>query len=127
MGSEFLKTNQIPASGHQFFRFFPRFFEVEAFPYRGNVIFNKSFIRLVEPDFLEETLFFDQSYFSTSGNHHRNYGKAVFKEKSHSCYWTTDFPASGNHFVLHFSETPANASFFPSSGKVFFNKILNFG
>ena len=28
-------------------------------------------------------------------------------------------------FFLHFSETPADDSFFPSTGKVFFNEILH--
>ena len=36
-----------------------------------------------------------------------------------------DFPASGNHFSLHFLE--ALVSFFPSVRKVFFNEILHSG
>ena len=40
-GSPFLKTNHIPASGHQFFQFFQRFFKVEAaFLFSGNIFFN---------------------------------------------------------------------------------------
>ena len=40
-GSQILKTNHIPASGHQFFRFFQVFFKVEAvLPYSGTVFFN---------------------------------------------------------------------------------------
>ena len=40
-GSPFLKTNYIPASGHQFFQLFRRFFKLEAaFPDSGNVFFN---------------------------------------------------------------------------------------
>ena len=39
--SQFLKTTHIHASGHHVFRFFQRFFEVEAaFPNSGNVLFN---------------------------------------------------------------------------------------
>ena len=40
-------------------------------------------------------------------------GKSVFKERAYSCQWTTDFLASGSHFFLSFSETPASDSFFP--------------
>ena len=51
-GSPFLKTNDIPARGHQFFQFFQRFFKVDAaFPYSGND-FTISFTRLVQMDFL---------------------------------------------------------------------------
>ena len=64
-----------------------------------------------------QKLRFDQSYYW-------NQGKRVFKERVYSCQWTTDFAASGDHFFLQFSETPA--SFFPSSGKVFFKEILIF-
>ena len=32
----------------------------------------------------------------------------------------TNFLASSNHFLLHFSETLGSDSFFPSIGKVFF-------
>ena len=35
----------------------------------------------------------------------------------------TDFPASGNHFSLHFKEAPL--SFSPSGRKVFFIEILH--
>ena len=37
----------------------------------------------------------------------------------------TDFPASGQYFFLHFSET--TVSFYPSSRKAFFNEIFHFG
>ena len=72
--SQFLNTNHISASGHQFVHFFERFFKVEAaFLFRGNVFFNKSSIRLDEMQFLSsENCFFDQSYFSASGNHYWN-------------------------------------------------------
>ena len=55
-GSQFLKTKYFPTSKHQFFRYLQRFwdfFKVEAnFPYSGNPFFNKSFMWLVETDFL---------------------------------------------------------------------------
>ena len=39
-GSQILKTNHIPASGHQFFRFFQMFFKTEAvLPYSGSLFF----------------------------------------------------------------------------------------
>ena len=37
----------------------------------------------------------------------------------------TDFPASGQYFFLHFSET--TVSFYPSSRKAFFNEIFHSG
>ena len=42
------KDEPILASGYQFFQFFKKYFKVEAaFPYSGNVFFNKSFIRFL--------------------------------------------------------------------------------
>ena len=53
--SQFLKANQIPASRCQFVRFLLRFLKVEAaFPFRGNVFLYKSYIRVVETDFLSK-------------------------------------------------------------------------
>ena len=43
---------------------------------------------------LVETVLFDQSYFSASGNHYWNQGKTVFKVKTYFGWWTTDFPTS---------------------------------
>ena len=40
-GSPFLQRNHIPASGHQFFQFFQRFFKFKAFfPHSENMFFN---------------------------------------------------------------------------------------
>ena len=95
-GSQFLKTNHIPASGHQIFGFFREFLKW------------KQLLRIVETYFstnslsgqwkrifcLVETVFFDQSYFSASGNHYWNQGKTLYKERAYSCYWTPDIPGS---------------------------------
>ena len=122
--------NHIPASEHQLFQFFQRFFKVKAdFPYRGKAFFNKSFVRLVKTDFLSSgNIIFDLFlfYFPIGGNHYWNQEKKVFKEKAYSYSWTTDFLAGGNHYFSYFSDTPTNVSFFPSSRKVFSNEILNF-
>ena len=58
--------------------------------------FSISFIRLVETDFLpsENNNFLGQSYFAASRNHSWNQEKTVLKERTYSCYWTTDFLAS---------------------------------
>ena len=66
-----VETNHIPASGHQYFWFFQRFFNVEvAFPYSGNVFFN----------ILVETIFFGQNYFAASRN--RELGENSFQRQS---------------------------------------------
>ena len=51
-----------------------KFFKVEAtFLYIGMTFFNKSFIRLMETDFLSSgNSVFNQSYFSASGSHYWN-------------------------------------------------------
>ena len=53
------------------------------FPYSGNAFFNKSFIRLVETDFLsnENGVFFYQIYFSASGIYYWNKGKEISKKE----------------------------------------------
>ena len=59
---------------------------------------------------LVETVSFGQCYFTANRNHCWNKEKTVLRERAHSCKWSTDFLASGNHFFLHFSGTPARKS-----------------
>ena len=47
---------------------------------------------------METIFFFGQSYFAAGRNHYWDLEKTVFKGRAYSCYWTTDFLASGNHF-----------------------------
>ena len=62
-----------------------------------------------EPTFcLVETVCLGQCYFAASRNDYWNKEKIVLKETAHSWQRTTDFPASGKHFFLHFSEIPAS-------------------
>ena len=75
-GSQFLKMNHIPASRHQsFFNFFRYFLKREpGFPYFST----SSLSGWWKPIFaLVETVFFDQSYSSASGNHYRYLGKML--------------------------------------------------
>ena len=113
--SQFLKMKHIPASGHQFFLFFERFFKVEAaFLYCANLFFNILFIWLVEADFLSRgnSVFSLQLFFSQ--------WKPLLE------LWTTDFLASGNLFF----ETPERllpVIFFSGQWESIFQQNLSFG
>ena len=100
--AHFLKTNHIPASGHQFFQYFQRFFKVEAaFPYGGNVFFN--ILHLASKNEFssqQKQYFFRQCNFSASRNHYWNKERIVLRKRAHYCQWTTDFPASENNFFF---------------------------
>ena len=77
-------------SEHQFFRFFLaalRFFKVEeTFPYSGNAFFNKSFIRLVETDFLSRgNCFFISAIFLLVEAIIKVMGETVSKERAYYC------------------------------------------
>ena len=122
-GSPFLKTNHVPASGHQFFKFFRRFFKVEAaFSYSGNI-----FLNIRHPASANGFSPYQKQYFLVSAisllvETIIGIKKTILRERAHSCQWRTDFPASGKHFFLHFSETPA--SFFSVQWKSIFQSFL---
>ena len=88
---------------------------------RGKQFSKKDFIFC-----LAETVCFSQCYFAATRNHYRNKEKTVLRERAHSYQWTTDFLTSGKHFFFSIFWRPLPV-FFPSSGKVFFKKILTFG
>ena len=54
---------------------------------------------------------FGQCYFAAGRNHYWNKEKTVLRERAHSCLWTTDFPASGNHFFPPFFGDPCQFFF----------------
>ena len=106
-----------------FFNFFQIFFKVEAaFPYSENIFFNilhpasanafsgqwKQYFLVSAISLLVETII--------------GIKKTILRERAHSCQWRTDFPASGKHFFLHFSET--SASFFSVQWKSIFQSFL---
>ena len=78
--SHFLKTKYIPAGEHQFFRYFQQFdifdifFKVEELFHIMKTYFstNPSSGKWKQIFCLVETVFFHQSYFSTSGSHYWN-------------------------------------------------------
>ena len=81
------------------------------------------FIRLVQTDFLlrgksiflaRATLLLVETIIGIRSNQS--------KEELILTYWTADFLANGNHFFLHFSETPASEIFFRLVENVFFNE-----
>ena len=113
----FLKTSHIPASRHQFFQFFQKFFKVEAtFPCSENV-----FLMGFQPSGKS----IGQCYFTASRNHYWYKEKTVLRERAHYCQWTTDFLAGGNHFISIFQRFLQVIIYFPSSRSVFFNEILH--
>ena len=79
----------------------------QLFPYSGNLFFNKSFIRLVQTDYVSS----GKSYFSTV-EPLLELEENSFQRKSLFLLVTSDFPAIANLFVLHFSETPTSNFFF---------------
>ena len=118
-------TNHIPVSGHQFFQFFRYFLKWKQLFRIVETYFSIFFTWPVQTDFLpSRNSIFGGCYFTASRNYYWNKEKTVLRVRAHCCYWTTDFLANGIHFFLHFSETLARDSFFPSSGSAFFNEIL---
>ena len=69
-GKSNFKVEHIPASGHNFFRFFQIFVKVKVvLLYSKSVFFNK-FTRLMQTNFLlMETVFFVQSHFAAIRSH----------------------------------------------------------
>ena len=110
----FLKTSHIPASRHQFFQFFQKFFKVEAtFPCSENV-----FLMGFQPSGKS----IGQCYFTASRNHYWYKEKTVLRERAHYCQWTTDFLAGGNHFISIFSEILASDNLFSVQQKRLFQR-----
>ena len=93
----------------------------QLFPYSGNLLFNKSFIRLVQTDYVSS----GKSYFSTV-EPLLELEENSFQRKSLFLLVTSDFPAIVNLFVLHFSETPTNNFFLSNGRKSVFQRKLSF-
>ena len=126
-GSPFLKTNYIPASGHQFFQLFRRFFKLEAaFPDSGNVFFNifhptsgngfsawwKHYILVSAISLLLETII---------GIRRKQFWeKELILARGQLIFWLEE------NILFSIFRRPLPV-FFPSSGKVFFKDILIFG
>ena len=120
-GSQFLKKKYIPAREHQFFRYFQRFqdfikwrylFRIVETHFSSNPSFSqgKGIFCLVEK--VLEIRSVIRAIFVVVGIIIGIRGKKVFKKRVLSHQWTTDFLATRNNFLLHFSETPASDSFF---------------
>ena len=99
--------------------------EVEAaFPFRGNATFNKSYIRLVETEFLSSgNCFLIKAIFLLVETIIGIKGKLFSNKKLILASRQLISRLLETIFSLHFSETPD--SFIPSIGKVFFKEILH--
>ena len=81
----------------------------------------------MQTDFLPSgNSIFSECYFTASRNHYWNKEKTVLRLRAHCCYWTTDFLANGNHFVLHFSATLARDNLFSVQWKCIFQRNPSF-
>ena len=101
---KFLKTNHISASGHHFFKIFRDFLKWKKLFRTMETYFSIFCTRLMQTGFLPSgnSIFFGKCYFIASRNHYWNKEKKVFRERAHSCQWTTDFLARGYHFFSPF-------------------------
>ena len=122
----FLKTNHVPASGHQFFRFFRDFLKWKQLFRIEETYFSISFTWLVQTDFLPS-------------------GNSIFWSVLFFCQWKPLLELGGKQFskkelilaselifglvdIIFFSifqRLLPVIVYFPSSGRVFFNETLH--
>ena len=96
------------------------------FPLIGNVFFSKFYTRVVETDFLSsENYFLTGAIFLLVETIIGIRRKQFSKKKLILASGQLISRPLKTIFSLHFLETPASDSFFPSIGKVFFNEILH--
>ena len=126
--SLFLRTSDALANRHLFCRFVQRFSKKKQFFSIVETHFSISFMRLVQTDFLfSRKCIFLVRLFCSQQKPLLELGVNSLKKELILASGKLIFQLVKTILFLHFSETPASDSFFPSSGNVCFNKILHSG